>query len=148
MRLHQVVTVKRKELICRELSCHCEESNCSCHNPRLVSFNDASTGVDDDHDGGPNVSDQAPVRYLKQYVIVEYDGRPYPGIVESEDADAAELRCMHRAGANRFYWLQNKDICWCSKDKITAIFPPPTSVTGRHMQVDANVWDQVVKRLN
>ena len=68
------------------------------------------------------------------------DEKPYPGLVLNVDTADVLVRCMHRAGQNRFYWPSTEDVCWYNKDQIVAVIPPPTSVTSRHMQIDAAVW--------
>ena len=78
--------------------------------------------------------------YLDHHVIVMYDDKPYPGLVLNVDTDDILVRCMHRVGQNRFYWPSTEDVCWYNKDQIVAVIPPPTSVTSRHMQIDAAVW--------
>ena len=78
--------------------------------------------------------------YLDRHVIVMYNEKPYPGLVLNVDTDDVSVRCMHRVGQNRFYWPSTEDVCWYNKDQIVAVIPPPTSVTSRHMQIDAAVW--------
>ena len=49
--------------------------------------------------------------YINKCVVVNYEGRAYPGVVLIDDASDVEMRCMHRIGHNRFFWPHHQDIC-------------------------------------
>ena len=73
---------------------------------------------------------QFPEQCLETYVLVEYDGRPYPGYVEDVDADDLYVNCMYsieRKVSNSYVSPRLlKDRCWYSHDKVLAMIPEPT----------------------
>ena len=85
---------------------------------------------------------------LDEYVIIIYDGLPYPGVVVDVDFEDVKVQCMHRVGHNRFSWPGKKDICWHKYEDILAKIPPPTLVNGRHHQVLPDIWDGILKTLD
>lgn len=53
-------------------------------------------------------TDLNPEHLLNKYVIVLYNGHPYPGLVKDNDKEEEYVRCMHRVGRklekSQFYW--------------------------------------------
>ncbi|WAR09094.1 hypothetical protein MAR_019052 [Mya arenaria] len=70
---------------------------------------------------------------IGQYIVVEYDGLPYPGEVLDVDEEDLEVKVMHKIGKNRFFWPLLDDTLWYHKDKVVTILDgAPVRVTGRH----------------
>ena len=86
---------------------------------------------------------------LLKFVVVKYDGHPYPGKVVDIDEQQGELEisCMHRVGQNRFFWPLRTDICWYTRDDILAVIPEPTNVTHRHCEVSPPIWRDILEKL-
>ena len=80
---------------------------------------------------------------IGKHVIVRYDGSFYPGIVIDEDTDDVKVRCMSRAGNNRFYWPPREDICYYMREDVGQLIPEPEHVTGRHLRVDPTIWQSL-----
>ena len=83
---------------------------------------------------------------LNNYVVVKYDGRNYPGKVVDIDTQQGEVQvsCMHKVGHNRFFWPARADLCWYTLDDILAVISEPTKVTGRHFQIETEVFNSVI----
>ncbi|XP_052224930.1 uncharacterized protein LOC127840558 [Dreissena polymorpha] len=70
------------------------------------------------------------------YVVVNYDGMPYPGVVQAVAENDLEVQVMHRIGRNRFFWPRMEDVLWYSQDNIiTLLQKEPEQVTSRHRQI-------------
>ncbi|WAR02440.1 hypothetical protein MAR_008998 [Mya arenaria] len=81
---------------------------------------------------------------IGQYIVVEYDGLPYPGEVLDVDEEDLEVKVMHKIGKNRFFWPLLDDTLWYHKDKVVTILDgAPVRVTGRHWKINHDVWDQI-----
>ncbi|XP_052772638.1 uncharacterized protein LOC128211672 [Mya arenaria] len=86
---------------------------------------------------------------IGQYIVVEYDGLPYPGEVLDVDEEDLEVKVMHKIGKNRFFWPLLDDTLWYYKDKVVTILDgAPVRVTGRHCKINHDVWDQIVDILD
>ena len=90
--------------------------------------------------------------YLDKHVIVNYNGRPYPGFVQDVDDTEVEILCMHQAGkkgSNRFYWPQKlKDESKYNYSDIISVIPAPAPIPGtRHYSVDEELWQNALRVL-
>ena len=86
---------------------------------------------------------------ISQYCVVEYDKLPYPGLILDVDDDSAEVKVMHRIGINRFFWPLHDDVLWYKREHfITILRDEPEHVTGRHMQLKKDVWQEIVKKMD
>jgi len=64
-----------------------------------------------------------------------------------EDLDV-QVRCMHKAGHNRFYWCTTVSyICWYSYQEVLSLTDEPSKVGSRHIQVDPAVWDVIMQHV-
>ncbi len=82
---------------------------------------------------------------LDSYVVVSYDGAPYPGLVVDTDNGDVEVKCMHRIGDNRFFWPTRNDVCWYAPEMILAVIPAPQTVTSRHFCIEASTWKMLTE---
>ena len=84
---------------------------------------------------------------LDNYVVVRYDGKPYPGKVIDIDRIRGDVKvsCMHSVGRNLFFWPHRADVCWYEICDILTVITEPQKVTGtgRHMQIDPKVYAAV-----
>jgi len=168
MTIHQLVTVRRGELVHRRVSCTCspcDKYDCACFNPKRhvyssdvpesseVSTGSTSTSVHNEQSGVFQLPqfdiDIVSADLIGQYCCVEYDGKPYPGVIlDIDDADI-QVQCMHAVGENRFFWPQKRpDVCWYSSDRLLALIPEPQNVTNRHKEVNRAVWSAVKEKLS
>lgn len=95
------------------------------------------------HSNGKPPSNTVENISIDKYVIVNYDGILFPGIVTDEDHEDIEVKCLHRVGGNRFFWPHRDDILWYSKDNVIAEIPPPERVTDRHVQICSSIWQEM-----
>ncbi len=104
--------------------------------PQGTENNSDADGIPDD-----------PAACINRYVVVQYDGEPFPGLVVDVDDGEIEVKCLHKNGHNRFFWPRIEDKIWYSMDQLVAIIPEPQSVTQRHVQVDPPIWEAILKKL-
>lgn len=91
-----------------------------------------------------------PTAFLGKWVVVLYDGKPYPGLVQAVDEDDLEVKAMSRIGRNRFFWPMFEDVVWYANTDIIAIIDEPSPVTqsrSRHFQVEPSQWAHIMKAL-
>ncbi|WAR20726.1 hypothetical protein MAR_014700 [Mya arenaria] len=174
MLIHQVICSSKSECIyVRDLSCFCNASKlCKCVIFRkvvLVKSNSNGQGVilgsaisSNSAIGGSSTSCirtesadhtstndyEFSVEAVKKWVVGEYDGLPYPGIVQNVDHESVEVKVMHSIGKNRYCWPARDDIFKYDFHDVVTEFEGMESVTGRHMQLPFNVWDKVCKKLD
>ncbi|XP_052227670.1 uncharacterized protein LOC127842276 [Dreissena polymorpha] len=84
---------------------------------------------------------------LNKYVIVNFNGRPYPGKVIDVDEEVVEVTCMHQVGkknSNCFYWPKLvKDISWYDYDQILTVIPEPKPIGNTNQyKVDEFIWNE------
>lgn len=67
---------------------------------------------------------------IGKWCVLKYDNDLYPGIILNTDEVHALVKCMHHAGANRFFWPARDDILSlmrCSKSfKHHSLWHPVT----------------------
>lgn len=76
---------------------------------------------------------------MHKYVIVSYNGQPYPGYVSDIDAEDVFVRCMHNVGKKLnscyYYWPRCVvDECWYSLDHALSIISEPM-MNGTILQI-------------
>ncbi|KAL5013419.1 hypothetical protein ScPMuIL_007689 [Solemya velum] len=82
---------------------------------------------------------------MGKYVVVMYDGVPYPGYILDDGFDEVYVECMHpvRNKTNCFSWPKNrKDKCWYKHENIVAVIPEPAKIERHHShyQVKESLW--------
>ncbi|KAL5010757.1 hypothetical protein ScPMuIL_013062 [Solemya velum] len=87
-----------------------------------------------------------------KYVVVVYNGVPYPGYVEDTTECDVYVSCMHQVGRdpgkNCFFWPKAiKDKCWYEHHNILAIIPEPQKIDSsyRHYEVAPALWRIIVQ---
>ncbi|KAK7110778.1 hypothetical protein V1264_014599 [Littorina saxatilis] len=87
------------------------------------------------------------------WVLVQYERKPYPGVVVEVDGEEVYVDCMNAVGkgfTNTFFWPKTyQDLCWYDHDKILAVIPQPvrTSNAADQFSVDEAIWRAVVGKL-
>jgi len=84
---------------------------------------------------------------IGQWCVVKYDDDFYPGSIVEVNETHAEVTCMHMVGKNRFYWPNHEDTLWYLFDDVLRIIPQPTQVTGRHVEIDKEIWAEGVREV-
>jgi len=88
------------------------------------------------------------------YVVVSYENKPYPGIVEKVNKDEVYVECMRKVGRkndNCFYWpKRGKDKCWYDLDKIISIIPEPKLKmdSTSHYEMDPEHWRFILQSIS
>lgn len=137
MRLHQVVTLARDNLICRDISCMCapmKRLNCECYSSQVFTFHLDQTPTQ------PSAVDWTNSEVIGKWCVVRYDDDIFPGIVMATDESYAQVKCMHRIGENRFFWPAREDALWYLHDDVIRFIPAPLPVTARHMEIQRDIW--------
>lgn len=80
---------------------------------------------------------------IGKWCVLKYDNDLYPGIILNTDEVHALVKCMHHAGANRFFWPARDDILWYLFDEVLEIIQAPQPVTSRHMEIQRDVWKRL-----
>lgn len=116
------------------------------HLDATYQHDEKSKEPDDDEFKGYTSSDDL----LHKYVIVLYDGMPYPVYVSDIDNDDVFVRCMHRVPGKKidscmFYWPKCVlDECWCSLDNVACLIKDPTRVGFKYV-VESEKWAKIVQ---
>ena len=88
-------------------------------------------------------------QYLGKYVLVNFNGRPYPGFVEDVEGSEVKINCMHQLGKmsknNCFFWPRKlTDVSWYDYSDIICVIPEPIPTeNSRHFRVDQSTWKMV-----
>ena len=87
--------------------------------------------------------------FLDQYVLVNYDGKYYPGRVVDTDTCDVYVDCMHHVGPktnNTYFWPPKlRDLCWYDTDRVKIIPQPmPVSQNSKHFKVDDETWEFIL----
>ncbi|XP_067270942.1 uncharacterized protein [Pseudorasbora parva] len=130
----------RGELTYRDVSCLCtttQNLNCGCFNAKHFKFSNQQAT--------PMAPTETEVHWQSLEVVgkwcaLKYDGDLYPGVITDTSETHVEVRCMQKIGVNRFFWPTREDILWYLFEDIVCIIPPPRPVTGRHMEIEKEVW--------
>jgi hypothetical protein len=121
-----------------------DENNNDTHFNNQNKKYEGDTGLDEILIEFDNLSD-----YIGKYVVVQYDGMPYPGYVEEADQSDVYVVCMHHIGKkneNRFFWPNPKqDKCWYDCQDIIALIPEPTRICSNHFQIENKAWEKSTK---
>ena len=80
--------------------------------------------------------------------VGQYDGLPYPGLIQDVDVNEIEMKVMHRIGTNKFFWPMLEDILWYSHYDIVAYIGQPNAVGSRHFHLSQAEWEFVTESLN
>nr|XP_046230013.1 uncharacterized protein LOC124051031 [Scatophagus argus] len=145
MRTHQVVTFTPGEIFYREVSCMCsthKQLRCQCFTTKHFSFNQTA------QKGLTEAIAWESGDLLGKWCVLRYDNDLYPGIILNIDETHALVKCMHRAGVNRFFWPAREDILWYLFDEVLEIIRAPQPVTSRHMEVQKDVWRRLSQSLS
>ena len=89
-----------------------------------------------------------PKDLLNKQVIINYNGKPYPGLVVDIDEQDVRVRCVHRIGKLdkcHFYWPKclTDESLYDMKD-IIAIIPEPEKICTKYFE-DPKIWEMVLK---
>ena len=165
MRLHQLVTLQPGSFIYRDVSCFCYLPGivpCKCFSPKsfefpqvaqcaeaagptepeIVTNAETSKQINEPSsyaDAAAGLTDEV-TQLLNKWVLVNYDGVVYPGIVQSVEETDVEVKCMSRIGKNRYFWPQIEDKIWYIHDDILSTIPQPEKVGSRHVKLAENIW--------
>lgn len=153
MKMHQVLSITPGILKYRDVSCFCQAAegvwDCPCY-----SLQEIIVGAVLPRESVPSAPQQhrpdvIEAHHSGQWCIVRYDDQPYPGIILEVEEHNIKVKCMHRNGTNRFFWLNPKeDVNWYGDDQIMCFMPEPVSMNKRSVQVDQKIWTYVEGQLH
>lgn len=83
-----------------------------------------------------------------KHCVVQYDGKPYPGIIQGIDDQELEVNVMHSVGENRFFWPRMQDVLWYSTANLITLISPPAKIGSRHHQIETVMWERIKKHLD
>ncbi|XP_034093341.1 uncharacterized protein LOC117560540 [Gymnodraco acuticeps] len=146
MRIHQVVTGAPGEILYRDVSCPCtarQSYECRCDDTHTFSFEVQQTtpslpqapkgnSKENERLWGPDS--------IGQWCALKYDEDIYPGVIQEVMDTHVQVKCMHVAGVNRFFWTLREDVLLYPFEDILRVIPPPKSVTSRHVEIDKDIW--------
>ena len=132
-------------------SCMCSATGnleCDCQKTKCFSFNPT-----DDHTEDPIYSTPEEVEWHSPEVVgkwcaLVYDHTIYPGIIQEVNETHCQVKCMHRVGENRFFWLLREDLHWYPFEEELTLIPPPENVTSHHMAIAREVCDTLASHKN
>ncbi|CAL8253875.1 unnamed protein product [Arctogadus glacialis] len=96
MTVHQLIAKKAGCIRVREVSCFCKNW-CDCNTPKDFTF--SCNNSEAENEGGA----EGKSIEVGTWVLVNYDGDLFPGIVTQAVAEQYEVDTMYRAGTNRFF---------------------------------------------
>ena len=69
---------------------------------------------------------------VSRFCVVNYESKPYPGIILAVDDEDIEVKVMHSVGKNRFFWPMIDDVLWYKPDDVIGLLenPPNKSLTA------------------
>ncbi|KAK6175005.1 hypothetical protein SNE40_013547 [Patella caerulea] len=86
---------------------------------------------------------------IGKFCIVLYDKKGFPSLIEDADEESVRVNSMCRAGPNRFFWPSRADNdIWYEYTDVATLIPEPKHVTGRHFQVEPEIWEAVQSNLD
>ncbi|CAL8392379.1 unnamed protein product [Arctogadus glacialis] len=144
MTVHQLIAKKAGCIRVREVSCFCKNW-CDCNTPKDFTF--SCNNSEAENEGGA----EGKSIEVGTWVLVNYDGDLFPGIVTQAVAEQYEVDTMYRAGTNRFFIPGVEipgDKVWYLPDDIRAVIPEPmpASSSGRHFCVLPEIWEKYSKK--
>jgi len=171
MRIHQVVTNRQGHLISRDVSCLCatlKNLSCTCFSTHHFIFPPLAHQMIQVEE--PQETSNIPVRsqptqseehlteelpgsqeinwnnegIIGEWCVLQYDNDLYPGIIVAKDEGYAQVKCMHRVGQNRYFWPAREDSIWYMFDDIIRLIPAPVRVTARHVEIQKDIWSEIV----
>ncbi len=147
MRIHQVVTGAQGEILYRDVSCPCTARQCfDCPYEDTHAF---SFEIQQPSNPLPETQSDAEILWgtdlIGQWCAVTYEDTVYPGIIQDVKETHAQVKCMSRIGANRFFWPLRDDVLWYLFEDVLRLIPPPKAVTSRHVEIDAAIWASLTK---
>lgn len=85
--------------------------------------------------------------HIGQWYIANYDEEAYPGIIQEVEEDVC-VKCMHKNGINKFFWLSPwDDISWYRDEQILCLMKEPQPLNKRSIQLDKTIWNFIEKHL-
>jgi len=78
---------------------------------------------------------------VSRHCVVNYESKPYLGIILAVDVYDIEVKVMHSVGKNRFFCTMMDDVLWYKPDDVIGLLENPPHVTNRHMKLDDTSWD-------
>ncbi|XP_060568684.1 uncharacterized protein LOC132727272 [Ruditapes philippinarum] len=130
MKIHQLVLEEPHSFTSRVLSCFCEHPTklqCNCFKPDVHTVPQLKVTMSELIEKNVDVVQLNKVSVVEEnligrYVVVQYDGLPFPGVILDVDEDEIEVKAMHRVGNNRYFWPMIDDVLWYNKEQVLTHF--------------------------
>ncbi|KAI4811884.1 hypothetical protein KUCAC02_014755 [Chaenocephalus aceratus] len=89
---------------------------------------------------GHDIPSAEPSDSIGQWCALKYDEDIYPGVIQEVMDTHVQVKCMHVAGVNRFFWPLREDVLLYPFEDILSVILPPKSVTSRDVEIDKDIW--------
>jgi hypothetical protein len=170
MRIHQLGSRESSKIWFRNFGCFCAADSgvarCDCYDVSTHSFNIEEKEPENRIENTRKTSDESAFNkstdnsgsgdrsnlkidgidlpnLVDRWVIViyEFDGRPYPGLVTSYDAEEDEIyvSVMRQKGENTFNWPEQEDIVPYGLESVRCVINEPTK-HRRHFRLAVPDW--------
>lgn len=103
--------------------------------PHVSAQPSTSEALADAEGEAPADAERGPVK--NDYVVVEYHGKCYPGLMLTHFDDSREacISCMRKKG--KFWeWPNSQDVLWYKERQIKKKIAPPIEISRNKYQVD------------
>ena len=87
---------------------------------------EGSVGEEDDEDDGQKIRENV------TFVIVDYEGSKFPGLVVKTKKKGYLVKCMVKSGIRQWKFPEKDDICDYDPDQIVQVIKPPAITNNRN----------------
>ena len=68
---------------------------------------------------------------MSSYVLVEYHGELYPGLVTKVKKRGFQVSCLAKSGKNKWIWPEEPDECYYEPREVKEIIAAPEIINNR-----------------
>lgn len=122
MRVHQAISLTPGQIKYRDISCLCkrEEGVLDCPCFKLQGVTEVEVPLSSDQSpacgkkpDNPRRPEMIEAKHIGEWCVVNYDNEGYPCVIMDVEGHSVKVKCMHRNGINKFFWLgPREDISW------------------------------------
>lgn len=131
----------------RQFSCFCKKfpATCNCHQPQELKGFRQSSSPDTllKNSASPEETrsrEVIPSIEIGTWLVINYNGVLYPGIVTNLNNDQTEVNVLHAIGKNKYIWPTKKDCIWYTQEEIHCMTTAPKKITRRIWSFPQAEW--------